>query len=231
LDVDYAFLGLLQDGRSVAQKPRWSAKLLSATCRTLTAFSGTPSQETLRGIEGAAARGYFQSPVAAFPASLAFRRRVRRPPTDPVNACLSLAYTLLLFEAVTAAHTAGLDPALGCQHVPLFGRPSLACDLIEPLRPQADLWVWSLFHNRVLRPEHFHCESASCRLGKAGRGYFYEAYEQLSNTTRRQLRRYAALAVHAIRSQPSLPIGEPESELDDEFTPEPFPPAPELPLP
>lgn len=66
----------------------------------------------LRGLEGSAARAYFCGYASLLAPNLAFGGRNRRPPRDPVNACLSLAYTLLHFDAVRAAHLAGLDPLL-----------------------------------------------------------------------------------------------------------------------
>jgi CRISPR-associated protein Cas1 len=110
------------------------------------------SLETLRGLEGAAQAAYFRAYTTLFPEALGFHNRNRRPPRDPVNACLSLAYTLVHFEAARTAYAAGLDPFLGFFHEIAFGRESLACDLIEPLRPLADAWVWEMFRSRALRP-------------------------------------------------------------------------------
>ena len=71
-----------------------------------------------------------------------FSRRVRRPPTDPVNALLSLAYTWLTNRATARIQAHGLEVALGALHEYHPGRPSLACDLIEPLRvPIVDRWL------------------------------------------------------------------------------------------
>ena len=94
--------------------------------------------ERLRGIEGAAAAAYFQGFTRLFPPSLEFTGRNRRPPRDPVNAVLSLSYTPLHFEAVQAVCAAGLDPLIGFYHELVFGRESLASDLIEPLWPKVD---------------------------------------------------------------------------------------------
>ena len=109
----------------------------------------------LVGLEGAAAAAYFPALCCLFPPSLEFHGRNRRPPRDPVNACLSLAYTLLHADAAQAAWTVGLDPLLGFLHEPAWGRESLAADLVEPLRPHVDEWVWDLFRRRVLRDDHF----------------------------------------------------------------------------
>ena len=155
----------------------------------------TPSCARLRGLEGSAARAYFHGYTALFAPELGFTGRNRRPPRDPVNACLSLAYTLLHFEAVRTAHAAGLDPLLGFYHRPAFGRESLASDLIEPLRPLADAWIWHQFRSGGLRAEHFSTDKSACLLGKAGRSHFYTTWQGFSTLPRRWLRlRCAALA-------------------------------------
>ena len=168
---------------------------------------------SLRGIEGAAQAAYFRAYVKLFPASLNFRGRNRRPPRDAVNACLSLAYTLVHFEAVRAAHAAGLDPFLGFYHELAFGRESLACDLIEPLRSLADAWVWEMFRSRRLRLEHFNLDKGACLLGKAGRFRYYESFEGFQHSTTRRLRGYCRLVARTLRAQaPTLPSEHTEDE-------------------
>lgn len=157
----------------------------------LAALAGATSLDSIRGIEGAAARAHFAALAAVLPPVLGFSGRNRRPPRDPANAVLSLAYTLLHHDAVAAAHAAGLDPQVGFLHGLSFGRESLAADLIEPLRPQADGLVWSLFRDRTLREEHFARDGGACLLGKAGREHFFPAWEAFARAPRRQLRRMA----------------------------------------
>lgn len=147
----------------------------------------------LRGIEGAAARTYFAGFGALFAGSLNFSGRNRRPPRDPVNACLSLGYTMLHFEAVRIAHMTGLDPLLGFYHRPAFGRESLASDLIEPMRPIVDAWVWEQFRTRALREDHFSDNRGACLLGRAGREIFYAGWEACARMPRRWLRLRACL--------------------------------------
>ncbi len=171
---------------------------------SLHAENPPPAAERVRGLEGAAARAYFQGFAALFPPALGFTGRNRRPPRDPVNACLSLAYTLLHFEAVQAAHMAGLDPLLGFYHRPAFGRESLASDLIEPLRPHIDAWVWHLFRDRSLRSEHFGNDGEACLLGKAGREIFYLQYEEQAKAPRRLLRRQCRLLARHLRRRGSI---------------------------
>lgn len=192
-----------------------------ALCSLERALSGLSAGEAqhnidqIRGVEGAAARAYFQGYSALFPPVLKFTGRNRRPPRDPVNACLSLTYTLLHFEAVRAAHIAGLDPLLGFYHRPAFGRESLASDLIEPLRPHADGWVWRLFRERTLRVEHFSREGDACLLGKAGREIFYRYYENYAQAPRRLLRRQCRLIAAQLRQQGSAFVEKDDEEGDN----------------
>ena len=151
-------------------------------------------EDSLRGVEGSAANVYFHAYTQLFPSSLEFTGRNRRPPRDPVNAVLSLGYTMLYFEAVTACHIAGLDPCVGFFHEPAHNRESLAADLIEPLRAHIDEWVWRLFADRKLRGDGFSREENACLLGKAGRQTFYAEYEIFARPLRRLLRRLALAA-------------------------------------
>ncbi len=167
---------------------------------------------SLRGLEGAAARAYFQGLTALFPPALEFSGRNRRPPRDPVNACLSLGYTLLHFDAVRACHLAGLDPLLGFYHRPSFGRESLACDLIEPLRPHLDRQVWHLFRDRTLRDDHFSQDKGACLLGKAGRAAFYQDYESHAAATRRLLLRQCRILAKHLKAEGAPWLADEEEE-------------------
>lgn len=137
-----------------------------------------PTQiDSLRGIEGSAARLYFSAYACLFPDSLNFHGRQRRPPPDPVNALLSLSYTLLHGDVQQALASVGLDPWLGIYHEPAHGRASLVCDLVEPFRPRVDAFVWQLIRERSLRHHHFSLEHNGCLLNKEGRAIFYPSYE------------------------------------------------------
>ena len=137
------------------------------------------SAEQLRGIEGSGARAYF----AVFPELLAdspftFAGRRKRPATDPVNALLSLGYTLLLAELRNALHGYGLDPFAGVFHASDGGQPSCALDLMEPLRPLVDRLVIRLAR-RVMQPEDFEeQDDGACLLKDGRRGQFYRAWEE-----------------------------------------------------
>lgn len=118
----------------------------------------------LLGIEGLAARRYFEALAAAVPSELAFRSRTSRPPTDVVNAALSYGYAILVGEAASGLAAAGLDPAVGVLHQDRIGRPSLALDLIEELRSYVvDAAVLRSVATRSLTKQHG-------REGPEGRG-------------------------------------------------------------
>jgi CRISPR-associated protein Cas1 len=94
--------------------------------------------DVMRGAEGEAANVYFAvfgNLIRSPDADICFRGRSRHPPLDPVNALLSFLYTLLTHDCRSAAEGVGLDPAVGFLHRERPGRPSLALDLMEELRP------------------------------------------------------------------------------------------------
>jgi CRISP-associated protein Cas1 len=172
------------------RKPLCDATATLMRLRASIAETAGADRDTLMGIEGAGAAAFFRAFATLFPDSLGFSGRRRRPPPDPVNVCLSLGYTLLHHAAVREVQSVGLDPLIGFLHVPERGRESLACDLVEPLRPHVDEWVWRAFAARHLRGEHFAREKGgACLLGKAGRQQFYDRFETLAAGLRRLLRR------------------------------------------
>jgi CRISPR-associated protein Cas1 len=137
--------------------------------------------DRVRGMEGDAARVYF----SAFPKLLRepgfkFEERVRRPPTDPVNASLSFVYSLLTHDARSALDAVGLDPAVGFLHRDRPGRPSLALDLVEEFRAWfADRLVLTLINRRQLSAGDFTVlEGGTVRLTDAGRRTVLVAYQE-----------------------------------------------------
>ena len=156
------------------------------------------SIEELLGIEGAAASQYFQQfsgmvkveddlPGLEMPSkdskqlafNFNFTNRNRRPPTDPVNAMLSLAYSMLSKDCTLAALAVGFDPYLGFYHQPRFGRPALGLDLMEEFRPLiAESTVLSCINNRVVTEKDFVRAGQAVNLTAPGRKRFFQTYEQ-----------------------------------------------------
>ena len=150
-------------------------------------LSAALTLDAQRGLEGLAAAVYFEALGRCVSPELGFTHRNRRPPKDPVNALLSLTYTLLTSEAGAAAHQAGLDPFVGFLHSLDYGRPSLACDLMEPLRPEADRFVLRLFRERAVTLSDFTQTTEHCLLTKDGRIKFYPLYEAAAGDWRSYL--------------------------------------------
>lgn len=122
-------------------------------------LEGGEAADVLRGHEGEAAQlyfGVFNHLIRSPDEDLRFTGRSRRPPLDPVNAILSFLYTLLAHDCRSALEGVGLDPAVGFLHRERPGRPSLALDLMEELRPVlVDRLVLSLLNRRQLRSRDF----------------------------------------------------------------------------
>ena len=113
-------------------------------------------RQSLRGLEGVATAAWFALWASQLRRPWTFPARSRRPPKDPVNALLSLGYTWLTNRTGSRASAEGFELNLGTLHEYRPGRPSLACDLVEPLRvPAVDRWVAALLNRRSLSPEDF----------------------------------------------------------------------------
>ncbi|MCA1697033.1 MAG: CRISPR-associated endonuclease Cas1, partial [Actinobacteria bacterium] len=143
--------------------------------------------DRIRGLEGDGARRYFKglSVHLGDHAEVGrFMLRTRRPPRDPVNALLSFLYALVQAELVGAIEAVGLDPQVGFLHQLRPGRPSLALDLLEELRPAiADRLAVRLIRRRQLRLEHFTANGAGAwYLADEGRRLVFEAYEEDKDT-------------------------------------------------
>lgn len=140
--------------------------------------------ESLLGIEGTAARVYFSAFAgmvkgAGVKETFDWAGRNRRPPKDPLNALLSFAYALLSKEYALTLEAVGLDPMLGYYHRPRFGRPALALDLMEEMRPiVADSTVISAINNGVVGPDDFIRAAGSVAIAPEARKRFIVAYER-----------------------------------------------------
>ncbi len=128
----------------------------------------------LMGCEGASAREYFHAWGAAWRSPWRFIGRNRQPPRDPVNAMMSLGYTLALSGVERQLGRLGLDLQIGFLHGIARDRHSLALDVLEASRPAVDLWIWTLCREGAIVPEQFtDSPQEGCRLDKDGRQSFY----------------------------------------------------------
>lgn len=159
--------------------------LLEATCKELAYNAQVTSRaenlDTLRGIEGDAAKRYFDVfPQLITNPAFSFTGRNKRPPTDPVNALLSFLYAMLAHDCRSACETVGLDPQVGFLHRDRPGRASLALDLMEELRPVlADRLVLSLLNRQQVKPGDFTFkETGAVEMKEATRKTVLVAYQE-----------------------------------------------------
>lgn len=171
---------LMRNGNASEQDITKMADLRDAT-------SSAESIDSVRGIEGAAAALYF----GAFSTMLCdtevsswdWNGRNRRPPKDPVNALLSLGYSVLSKELTGICHYVGLDPFLGFFHSPRYGRPALALDMMEEFRPLiADSVVISLLNRKELSAGDFVKSSRGVFLKDGARRSFWQAWGRRMDT-------------------------------------------------
>jgi CRISPR-associated protein Cas1 len=191
--------GKIRNQRTILQRnhPDPPGRALDQLRNLLDECERADSLEVLLGVEGNAARIYFENfaglikieeissgPVTN-PKQLTFDfvHRNKRPPRDAVNAMLSLAYSMLAKDLTIVAHSVGFDPYLGFYHQPRFGRPALALDLMESFRPLiADSAVLSAINNRMVTTDDFIQVGPAVALTGNGRKAFFRAYEQRMDT-------------------------------------------------
>jgi len=157
------------NSRQVLERARRDHALLVDTQRletasgflkaSLPAIRDADDLETLRGLEGSAAKQYFRvfgELILHQKEDFPFKERNRRPPRDRMNALLSFLYSLLTYEVASALEGVGLDPQVGFLHADRPGRPSLALDLMEELRPVlADRLALTLVNRRQVKGKGF----------------------------------------------------------------------------
>lgn len=141
--------------------------------------------ESLLGVEGTAARLYFQgfAKIVRGGDTFRFEERSRRPPRDPINALLSFLYALLAKEFTVTLAAVGFDPMLGFFHKTRYGRPALALDIAEEFRPiVAESVALSLVNTGEINDGHFVRRAGACALNETGRRVVLGAYERRLDT-------------------------------------------------
>jgi CRISPR-associated protein Cas1 len=155
------------------------------------ALASAVSFDEVRGVEGAATREHYARMSRWLRGGeFVFVERTKRPPRDPVNALLSLSYTLTMNTTLAAVNTVGLDPAFGFLHEDYYGRPSLACDLMESWRADvAERFVLRALNRHELRHEHFEDGNAAdgVMLNAEGRKEFFGRWFPFIHEEKRSL--------------------------------------------
>jgi CRISPR-associated exonuclease Cas4/CRISPR-associated protein Cas1 len=178
------------------------------------------SMPLLLGLEGEAASIYFEhfekllTPAAPH---FQFSTRTRRPPTDPVNALLSMSYALLTRTLLATLQAVGFEPYQGFYHQPRHGRPALALDMMEPYRPIiADSCVLQVINNGEVQRDDFVHNGPACALKPSGRKALIAAYERrLGQETTHPLFGYQVSMRRLIEVQMRLLARHLDGELPD----------------
>ena len=161
--------GKIKNTRQVLQRGAREAKaedeaktltrLADDLAASLRALPNVTSLDSLRGVEGEAARQYFSGlNLLVRPdqrAAFAMDGRTRRPPRDRFNAMLSFLYAMWMNDCRSALEVAGLDPQVGFLHALRPGRAALALDLMEEFRPWADRLALTLINRGQLTVDGF----------------------------------------------------------------------------
>jgi len=142
------------------------------------------SAESLRGVEGALAAVYFSVFGRLFLKETGFFlndfKRIKRPPTDPINSLLSFGYTLLNSNIHSFLHSFGLHPYVGFFHVIKEGHAALASDLIEEFRHIIDSLVIQVINKGILKRTDFYFAKEPglpCFLKNEARKEFLRQFE------------------------------------------------------
>lgn len=178
--------------------------------------------DALRGVEGTASAVYFDVFEEMLSAGWRFPGRVRRPPTDPVNALLSFGYTLATSEVVRALALRGFDTRIGLVHGLRYGRESLALDLVEEFRaPMVDRFVLRLLNRGELKAEDFEThDEGAVRLTQAARRTFLERWEGMLSERAAVLRNEQPVADEGVLLAGRVGRAVDEPEVNDEPIPD-----------
>ncbi|MEW6380259.1 MAG: CRISPR-associated endonuclease Cas1 [bacterium] len=156
------------------------SKELDTLNQLIPSISQKKTVESLMGVEGAGSGAYFRGYSRMVSGEFSFKQRRMHPSPDPVNALLSLGYTLMTNELASLAEAVGFDPFIGFLHGFRYGRQSLPLDLVEEFRhPVVDMLTLNLLNKRVLSPEDFvPQENKGMYLTREGLKRYLAAYEK-----------------------------------------------------
>ncbi|MDR2866928.1 MAG: CRISPR-associated endonuclease Cas1 [Methanomassiliicoccaceae archaeon] len=179
-------IGLIRTFIECHPRSRMKAVLSVAMDDLREGLSSLPASDELsviRGIEGNAAKIYFRAMdhmITDNKNDFFIHERNRRPPKDRMNALLSFAYSMLANATLSALMSAGLDPYVGFMHTDRSGKPSLALDVMEELRPViADSFVLHMVnHNRVRSDDFEETEQDGTILNEHGKKAFIKEWQE-----------------------------------------------------
>jgi len=180
IDNSLTAIDRMLESREAGQDPR----LETLRNQWIGKASAAVSQESLLGIEGSFANMYFDELGKLIPEPFTWLGRHMHPSPDPVNALMSLTYTFITNRLQSLVEGAGLDPCLGFFHVADYSRPSLALDIIEPLRaPLCDRFVLTLLSKKMFKPGDFEDDDSG------GKRLVYPAFRKYISAFEKEMSR------------------------------------------
>jgi CRISP-associated protein Cas1 len=159
---------------------------IAGMSQALSKLEAAQTHEVLMGIEGSGAASFFSAVRKMISEEWGFSKRIKRPPTDPVNSLLSYGYTLLFYNVYAMVRLHGLHPYVGFLHGIRQGHPALVSDLMEEFRaPVVDAVVLTLLSRKSLSRDDFVMpdgENCPCLLKDEARKVFLRAFEAKMNS-------------------------------------------------
>jgi len=166
-------VSLLNKSLSKDQLEEYIFKASESIKNNIAELTKSSGRDKLMGYEGASANVWFSLLKQILSPEWNFSGRNRRPPKDPINALLSLSYTMAMTEVYKSVYERGMDPCIGFLHADLPGRDSFVLDILEPLRPGADLFCLN-FAMKYIKPSNFsNSKNEGCRLDSTGRKIYF----------------------------------------------------------
>jgi len=140
-------------------------------------------RQDMLGLEGKAARAYFEAISSIMPERYRFAGRSRNPAKDEFNALLNYGYGVLYSLVEKGCIIAGLDPYLGFLHSDSYNKKSLVFDIIEMFRIYVDETVVFLFSRRMVKDDLFEPLEQGMGLSKEGKATLIEALNRALEET------------------------------------------------
>ena len=187
---------------------------VNAMRQTLAKLENAKNLEALLGYEGTGAAAYYRAFRQFLRDDWHFKTRQFRPPPDPINAMLSLGYTLLHNHVYAFINIVGFDPYCGYFHQPKHGHAALASDLMEEFRQIiVDGYVLSLVNNNRIRPDDFEQTNKGIRFTKEAldrflTGYYGRMQQTFQHPTRNEKTSYLRCVELQVRHLARVIIGE-----------------------
>ncbi|AWV97675.1 CRISPR-associated endonuclease Cas1 [Arcticibacterium luteifluviistationis] len=136
------------------------------------------SKAVLMGIEGSISKIYFMALRVTVPPLFDFDKRSRRPALDFFNSGLNYLYGMTYSLVESGIFAKGLDPMIGIMHADQFKEPTLAFDLIEPIRPVMDrIWLGIIFQD-ILKKTDFIKKEQGYWLSKSGKRIVIKTFNE-----------------------------------------------------